>query len=192
MANVADSISTHAQQRPWAVAILENDSVIHYRTFGRLIWLAARYLHQAGIRPGDVVGVALPHSSLYLIAIYALARMGAVSTALPLNDPSQLRENFARWFGIKSVVATIANAGPAGNPTVVLTHELLTGDAAEVPAFIRVDGGDRPWNIRRTSETTSEAKGIAVTHSSFLGRIPATSACLMQTGCSSSRAGPTT
>jgi acyl-coenzyme A synthetase/AMP-(fatty) acid ligase len=167
-ANVADMIGRHASQRPWAVAIIEQDSVVHYRTLDRLVWSAARHMREAGIRPGDVVGVALPHSSLYLVAIYALARMGAISTALPLSEPAPVRESFARKFGVRSVVAAKQAAGPAGIPTVLLTLEILRQPFDAIPADIRADGGERNWIIRRTSGTTSEAKGIARTHRASL------------------------
>jgi len=163
MTNVADVLTRHATARPWAVAILENDSAIHYRTLERLVWAAAWLLRRSGIAPGDVVGVALPHSSLWLVAIYALARIGAVSTALPLSDPVPVRESFARRFGVKWVVATSDGAGPSGIPTVALTMDRLKGAPAAVPE-IRMAGGDAPWNIRRTSGTTGEAKGIARSH----------------------------
>jgi long-chain acyl-CoA synthetase len=173
LTNFADTISRHAGERPWAVAIIEQASVIHYRTLDNLIWAAAWHLHRSGVRAGDVVGMALPHSSLYLIAIFALARIGAVSTALPLSDPAPVREIFARQFAVKSVVAVRDGAGPQGIPTVVLTADHLKAAPAEMLPEIRVDGGDRPWNIRRTSGTTSEAKGIAVTHRAMLARCQA-------------------
>ncbi|MCE3256087.1 MAG: long-chain-fatty-acid--CoA ligase [Nitrobacter vulgaris] len=173
LTNVADSIARHAEERPWAVAIIDDTGVIHYRTLDAVIWAAAWLLRNAGIRPGDVVGLALPHSALYLIAIYALARIGAVSTALPLSDPAPVRESFARQFGVRSVVAAGDGAGPPGIPTVLLTPDRLAEAPEGIPSEIRVDGGDSPWNIRRTSGTTSEAKGIAVTHRAMLARCQA-------------------
>jgi acyl-CoA synthetase (AMP-forming)/AMP-acid ligase II len=172
-ANVADSLTRHAEERPWAVALVENDAVVHYRTLEHLVWVAAWHLRNAGIRPGDVVGLALPHSSLYIVAIYALARIGAVSTALPLGDPALVRETFARRFGVSRVVAIADGAGPLGIPTVVLSAEQLKSVPAAIAADLRVDGGERPWNIRRTSGTTSEAKGIAATHRALLARCAA-------------------
>jgi len=169
--NVADVITRHAEQRPWGTAIVENDGVIHYRTLDHLVWIAAWHLARAGIRPGDVIGVALPHSSLYLVAIYALARIGATATAFPPGDPPPVQESFARKFGVKSVVASKEGSGPAGVPIVILTAEMLRGQAiGAIPADIRSNGGERNWIIRRTSGTTSEAKGIARTHRASLAK----------------------
>jgi long-chain acyl-CoA synthetase len=164
MTNVADMIAHHAEQRPWAVAILDDTRTIHYGALDKLVWAAAWHLRKSGIMPGDLVGIALPHSALHLVAVYALARLGAMSIALPLSDPQPLRQSLARRFNVGSVLALSDNAGPPGVATVLVTWEHL----AEAPAFpqrdLRSPGGDLPWYIRRTSGTTGEPKGIARSH----------------------------
>lgn len=168
LTNVADSITHHAGERPWAVAILDSTGAMHYRTLDALVWAAAWHLHRSGIRPGDVVGLALPHSALYLVAVYALARMGATSVALPLSDPAPLREALAQRFGVRWVLALSQNAGPPGVPTVVVTFDALKAAPATPDLALRVPGGDAHWSIRRTSGTTGEPKGIARTHKASL------------------------
>ena len=162
--NVADVLTRHASDRPWAVAIIEDGTVIHYKSLERLVWAAAWHFRRSGVAAGDVVGMALPHSAMHLVAVYALARIGAVSTALPMSDPVPLRESLVRRFGVKWVVALADGAGPAGVPTVVLTPAMLKDAPAAIPPEFRAAGGDMPWSIRRTSGTTGEAKGIARTH----------------------------
>jgi acyl-CoA synthetase (AMP-forming)/AMP-acid ligase II len=164
LTNVADSIARHAVERPWAVAILDSTAAMHYRTLDALVWAAASHMHRSGIRSGDVVGLALPHSALYLVAVYALARMGACSVALPLSDPAPLREALAQRFSVRWVLALAQNAGPPGVPTVVVTFELLNHAPATPQFELRSPGSDANWNIRRTSGTTGEPKGIARTH----------------------------
>ena len=167
--NVADVISKHAAARPWAVAIIENEAVLHYRTFERLVWAAAWHFRRSGIAPGDVVGLAMPDSAVHLVAIYGLARIGAPSIALPKSDPAPLRETLARRFGVKWVVAPLDGAGLPGVPTVVLTPARLGEAPAAISTELRAAGGDAPWNVRRTSGTTGEPKGIARTHNAALG-----------------------
>ena len=173
MTNVADVLTRHAAERPWAVAIIENDAAIHFCTLEQMVWRAAWYLHRAGIRPNDVVGVSLPQSAAYLVAMFGLARIGAVSTSLPSSDPAALRESFRRRFGISWVVGNADGAMLAGIPTVPFTFDHLKAAPSTIPADIRAPGGDAAWNIRRTSGTTSEAKGIAATHRALLARCAA-------------------
>ncbi len=164
MMNIADSITRHASERPYAVAIIENDNVVHYGALESAVWAAAAHLRQSGIAPGDVVGVSLPHSALYLVAVYALARMGAVYLALSPHDSQILRATYAERFGIKWVVAADSTAGLAGISTVLLQPGHVRQLSGPIPAGLGFAGGDHPWFIRRTSGTTSEAKGVAFTH----------------------------
>ncbi len=164
MSNVADVIARHAAARPWAAAIIEGRTIIHYWLFERLIWAAAWHFRRSGVAPGDVIGLALPHSGIHLVAVYALARIGAASTALPHSDPEPLRASLARRFRIKWVVSLTDGAGPPGVPTLVLTPAKLKEAPDVIPSDLRAEGGDTPWSIRRTSGTTGEAKGVARTH----------------------------
>jgi len=164
MTNVADVIAFHAERRPWAVAILDATSTIHYGALDKLVWAAAWYLRKAGIKPGDLVGIALDHSSLYVVAVYALARLGAMSIALPLSDPEPLRQSLVRRFNVGAVLALSDDASLPGVATVLVTWEHLAGAPAVPQLDLRSPGGDLPWYIRRTSGTTGEPKGIARSH----------------------------
>jgi acyl-coenzyme A synthetase/AMP-(fatty) acid ligase len=180
--NVADIITRHAHQRPWAVAIVEPDKIIHYRTLENAVWAAAAHVRRSGIAPGDVVGVSLPHSALYLIADYALARIGAVYLSLPLYDPLPVRTACAARFGVKWVLAADHAAGLAGVATVLLRADDVQPSPGPIPADLRFAGGDRPFFIRRTSGTTSEAKGIAITHRAALAEFEGQAACFPGSG----------
>lgn len=118
--NIADSISRHASERPYGVALIEDDKPIHFKTFDGLIWAASAYLRRAGIAPGDVVGITYPHSALYLVTLYALARIGAVSLALSVLDSQVLRMAYAQRFGARWVVAPDPVASLADIPTVLM------------------------------------------------------------------------
>jgi len=164
MDNVADTITRHAQERPWAVAILDHSGAVPFVTFDRLMWAAAWHLRRAGVRPGDVVGLSLPHSALYLIAFYALARMGAIAAALPLSDPQVLRERLAKRFGVSWILGAAVAAGVPGIPTIALSTEALKDAPAVLPNGLRSTDREAIWNIRRTSGTTGDPKAIARTH----------------------------
>ncbi|MEO8558577.1 MAG: class I adenylate-forming enzyme family protein, partial [Rhodospirillales bacterium] len=157
----------------------ENDTVIHYRSLEAAVWAAAAHLRRRGIAPGDVVGVSLPHSALYLVAVYALARIGAVQVSLPLYDPHPMRAAYAARFGVKWVVASDHAAGLPGIGTAILQAGDTRQSSIPVPADLGFAGGDHPWFIRRTSGTTNEAKGIAITHRTVLAEFEAQAACFI-------------
>ena len=163
-ANVADVISRHAAERPYAVAIVEGQAIIHYRTLSRAVLAVGWHLRRSGIAAGDVVGVALPHSAMYLVTVYALALIGAASVALPLSDPAALRARYVQRFRVARIASDGADADPTGIPTVMVSAAALRDAPRNLPADLRVPGGERPWTIWRTSGTTSEAKGVPGLH----------------------------
>lgn len=162
--NVSDIISRHARERPYATAIVEGDNIVSYARMEGAVWVAAAHLRRAGIGPGDVVGLTVPHSALFLVALYALARIGAVQVSLPVYDPQPMRAAYATRFGVNWVVGISDEAGLAGLRLAVLRAEDIWQGAPAPSAALRFEGGDHPWFIRRTSGTTSEAKGIAISH----------------------------
>jgi len=167
-ANLSDVITRHATERPFAVAIIEGQAIIHYRTLERAVWAAGWHLRRSGVAAGDVVGIALPHSAMYLVTVYALARIGAASVALPLSDPAERRARYAQRFGVSRIASDGSSADPTGIPTVPVNAQALQEAPANLPSDLRAPGGERPWTIWRTSGTTSEAKGVAGLHLTHL------------------------
>ncbi len=175
--NVADIISRHARERPYAVAIIEGDNIVSFAKLERAIWTAAAHLRRAGIGPGDVVGLTLPHSALFLVALYALARIGAVQVSLPVYDPQPMRAAYAGRFGVKWVVGASDASGLAGLRLALLRAEDAWQESGAPSAESTFEGGDHPWFIRRTSGTTNEAKGIAITHRHALAELQIQAGC---------------
>ena len=162
--NSTDRITQHSLDRPYAVAIIEGDRLMHYCTLEASIWSMAADLHNRGIRPGDIVGMSLRQSTRYLVAVLALARMGATQTALPLGEPQALRASTARKFGVKWIIADSEAEGVTGIATIQLPLDALDAPSADISPDLRCDAADLPWTINRTSGTTGEVKGVARTH----------------------------
>jgi len=167
MDNIADIVTRHAGERARAPAISSPDGVIDYGTLERLVWQGAALLRRAGVAAGDVVGISLPESPEYLIATFALARIGAAHAPLPLVDPVPVRQAFAQRFGVRCIVAAAQSDGLPGLQVVRVARDTLAPMQAHVSPADRVDGGERVAQIWRTSGTTSEARGVTLTHAQW-------------------------
>ena len=77
--NLASALARQARERPDAPAILRGGASLGFRELDRHVWAAATWLARQGIRPADRVGLSLDGELAHLIAIYALARLGAMS-----------------------------------------------------------------------------------------------------------------
>ena len=81
--NLADALAHHVRARPDRPAIVQGAQTILYRDLDGLVRRGAAHLAALGLREGDVVGIALRDSIAHLLALYRVARLGAV--ALPLD-----------------------------------------------------------------------------------------------------------
>lgn len=133
----------------------------------------AALLTQAGIEPGDRVGVMLPNTPAFAIVFYGIMRRGAV--AVPINPLLKAREVefYLSNTGATAMFATpafadeaTAGAERAGARCWVVDDaglaELLTGLPDSMAAVHRAD--DDVAVILHTSGTTGKPKGAMLTH----------------------------
>ncbi len=110
--NVADNVARWAAETPWAPALIDSRQVVHWRALDRAVDHAALWLARQGLAPGQRVGIALPpRSALYIVVVYALARLGAPAMLLALQDSAARRAELARRFGLVAVIGHNETAG---------------------------------------------------------------------------------
>ncbi len=97
--NLADMISHQARRRPGHPAIVSGDAVIPYGELDTLVRGGAAWLVDQGVRPGDVVGLALADTADHLIAHYAVARMGGIILPIDWRWTVDERRRIAEFFG---------------------------------------------------------------------------------------------
>jgi acyl-CoA synthetase (AMP-forming)/AMP-acid ligase II len=139
-----------------------------YREWARTAGGAAGALASAGVRPGDVVCLALPSSIDFAIAYMAAAWLGATVTAVdPRLGPSELEGILGRVAPTVTVGAEETRAAPvaAALGGTALTRPELVAAAEGAPAQ---PGGaadpDGPAVIAWTSGTTGAPKGAWFSH----------------------------
>ena len=169
--NVADAVAAWAQRLPAAPAVIHGDVVVSYRVFeGMIRRVAARYAG-VGWGPGTVVGVTQAGGAMaQLIAMFALARVGAIQVIVPLDDPPTQRAAIAARCGITAIAGARGGVGLDHLPAVPIDRSWLD-DRGDAPAGVRAPGGDAPWMIVHTSGTTGAPKAAAITHGMEVGRI---------------------
>jgi acyl-CoA synthetase (AMP-forming)/AMP-acid ligase II len=150
------------------IALVAEDAGVDltYRELHQLTEAVAPGLRERGVRPGDVVALALPSGLDYVVAYLAAARIGAITTGINPRFSSDERERVIRRAGPKLVIATSELAD--GIPTDVET-ELVEPSVAkhDILPTLREDyiaprvrtHPRRPVTIVFTSGTTGEPKG---------------------------------
>jgi acyl-CoA synthetase (AMP-forming)/AMP-acid ligase II len=163
--NIADSLTRWADEAPFRVAIAEPQRIVHHRDLEAAVWRAAAWLAGNGLRPGDRVGFSPSrNSALWLVAAYALARIGAIFLLLdPLEAPA-VRSAIARRLGLAAVLGDGPAARLESVPLLQLQPEWLESEPAVADSRLRAEGGDAPMMICLSSGTTAAPKAMFRTH----------------------------
>ena len=80
-----DRVLAPVEQQPEAPAFILADQAISYRHFRALLSRAVVHLRSQGIRPGDVVGIELSQTPIYLIVLLALGWFGALAVPIAIS-----------------------------------------------------------------------------------------------------------
>jgi long-chain acyl-CoA synthetase len=163
-------------------------------TFAELDDAAARVatlLEQAGVQPGDRVGIMLPNTPAFAIVFYGIMYRGAV--AVPMNPLLKSREvsYYLSNSGAKALFAAPAFADEAtAGADQVGAQSWLVDDAglAELIADLPAQdspvqrGGDDVAVILHTSGTTGKPKGAMLTHDNLSRNAEVSVRTLVETG----------
>jgi amino acid adenylation domain-containing protein len=125
--------------------------------------LAAR-LAEAGVRPGETVGLAIERGPDAVVALLAILKAGGVYMPLDRGFPAALVRRLMDDAGATRIVADPpGRARLAGLEASFLATETADEPPPGPPPADRRNGGDAAYAMF-TSGTTGEPKGVAVPH----------------------------
>lgn len=186
--NLSSIVGNNARWNPKATAMIcaDTDTRYSYADLDKLINRFGSALLEMGIKKGDRVAIYLPNSPEFIIAHFAIARIGAV--ALPFNIMFKGPEIKYILNNSKASVLIAAAKEAAANATGILPeiptlkHVISVGEPA-LPGTVSFAGmlaggkddlqiadcaPDDTVSILYTSGTTGQPKGAMLTHNNFL------------------------
>lgn len=170
--NIADCLDIHADRRGHHVAIDDEGVKVTYRDLLARVDMAVANLRDAGIGPGDFVGVILPNSAEHIAVLYALAKLGAVSLSF---DPELPQKEWAKEFAGLDVRASITETGAAPLPdhrALALGAMCASRSACSAPTFTGAApfDEDQPLMLVQSSGTSGAPKRLLATHAQMATR----------------------
>jgi acyl-CoA synthetase (AMP-forming)/AMP-acid ligase II len=169
--NVADAIFHNARRRPTHAAIIDGERTITYGELAGLVFRTAGHLQNIGIKPNDIVGVALGDNADHIVALLSIAWFGAVILPMDVRWTSEEKRRIATHFGARLVIVEANEAAISGVKTVAADEAWHSSVAAHSGKCDFVRRRDQPLLLSLSSGTTGEPKGPMVTHGHTLSRL---------------------
>ena len=182
MNSFIDFLALHASKQPDKLAVIFNDIKMTYRLLNERVCKLANALQKLGVRKGNRVAILLHNGNEIVEAVYASAKIGAVSISLNfrlvgrelvyiINDSDASVVIYGQEFSeiidsIRPELDKVRNfilVGSDGNHSNTLSYEkLIQSNSAEEP-HIQISLEDES-SIIYTSGTTGKPKGVLRTH----------------------------
>ncbi|MGW4111335.1 amino acid adenylation domain-containing protein [Actinosynnema sp. NPDC004786] len=157
------AFEAHAARSPHARAVEHEGSCLTYGELDHRANVVAAALLDAGVRPGDHVGVFLTRSTHMVVGILAVLKVGAAYVPQDVRiTPRPHLDHVIRTAAIEVVLTTSEHA-PALDAPTVLALDTLPDRRVTAPG---AESGDIAVVIF-TSGTTGVPNGVRVTHANL-------------------------
>ena len=167
--NIAALISRHAQSQPERLAIEGGGESFSHAALDIAVRRVAKRIRSAGIGAGDLVGLRLRDTPAHLIALLAIARIGAIALPMDWRGAAPEIGRIIERFRPKLVVVDDAKPLPVAI-AVATVNDLAGTEPDELPPASLIDS---PLVYGLTSGTTGVPKGIITTHEEMFGKFVA-------------------
>jgi len=171
--NLADALAGNAHRRPDHAAVIEGGRVTSHSEFYEAVCRWAAALVGLRVEPGQIVGVNLKDTTEHLIALYAIARVGAAILPMDWRWTDHEKESVAGAFGAQLVISEAEDRfGAMDGPwqSVRLDFDWQGKVAGADPGHSFSESDDPPLVLALSSGTTGTPKGPLITHRQFLAR----------------------
>lgn len=167
--NIASLISRHAQSQPTRPAIEGSGESFTYAALDVAVRRVAGRLRSGGVGAGELVGLRLRDTPAHVVALLAIARIGAVALPMDWRGAAPEIGRIVERFQPKLMLVDDAKPLPVAI-TVVNVSDLAGAEPDDLRPASLVDS---PLVYGLTSGTTGIPKGIVTTHEEMFGRFVA-------------------
>ena len=162
--NITFDLIGHAQARPDAPALLLPDRTIGFRALDQSVWRYAAALHALGVRAGQVVGLSFVEELGLVLALLALARLGATAYSIPRSATASQRRQLAERAAMAWHASDQPERFESGVASLRLERQAIEASPVRIDSRLLVPAPEAPWLLITGSGSTGQPKLIPVSH----------------------------
>jgi enterobactin synthetase component F len=170
-ATVATLCAAQAERTPDAIALISDEQQLSFATLHGQAELLARRLAALGVRPGVVVGIALPRAPILVVAVLAVHKAGGAYLALDPSYPAD-RIRFMVADAAAPIIltdATLTSVFADSGARLIFVGEPTAEDAAMVEP-VAAGPSDLAY-VLYTSGSTGRPKAVGIEHRNLINLI---------------------
>ena len=162
--NITFDLIGHAQQRPDAPALLLPQGTMGFGALDRAVWQYAAALQGQGVRAGQRVGLGFVEELGLVLALLALARLGATACSIPRSTTASQRRQLAEQAGLAWLASDQPERFEAGVASLRLERQAIEAGPVPIDESLLATAPDAPWLLITGSGSTGRPKLIPVSH----------------------------
>ncbi|MBT2393896.1 amino acid adenylation domain-containing protein [Streptomyces sp. ISL-1] len=159
-------------------AVLGPDGELSYRELWEQVAAVAMQLHEAGVRPGDRIGLYLPRSAAYVSALIATMTLGTVAVPIDPEFPADRRAQVCDAARPRVILHDGTDKPEQKNEDATDTARWLVPAAGPAPlseldrlTWREADAAEQTAMILFTSGSTGRPKGVRLHHAGLVNRL---------------------
>jgi long-chain acyl-CoA synthetase len=162
--NLTAAIFRHARMQSKVAALIEGERTITYRELADSVLRIAAHLTKAGVLRGDQIGVCLKDDSQHVIALLAIAYLGAIAVQIDSRSRPTERSRILDAIPVRLVITSRENDKGIDWPKEFLDDTLEMPIKGDVPSLNLVEDWHTPFATQASSGTTGLPKLTIATH----------------------------
>ncbi|MEO0003779.1 MAG: hypothetical protein RLZZ22_1471, partial [Pseudomonadota bacterium] len=168
--NITFDLIEQARTRPDAPALLLPRGTLDFRALDQLVWQYARQLHGLGVRAGQVVGLSFVEELGLVLALLALARLGATAYSIPRSATVSQRRQMAERAGIAWLASDQPERFETGVTSLRLERRAISASPTLIDTRLMAPAPEAPWLLITGSGSTGRPRLIPISHAQGCAR----------------------
>jgi acyl-CoA synthetase (AMP-forming)/AMP-acid ligase II len=162
--NLTAAIFRYARMQPKVAALIEGGRTITYGELAESTLHAAAHLAKVGVVRGDQIGVCLKDDSQHVIALLAIAYLGATAVQIDSRSRPTERSRILEAFPVRLVIASHENDKGIDCPKEFLDDASKLPIQGNIPSLDSIEDWHTPFATQASSGTTGLPKLTIATH----------------------------